>query len=81
MREFLKNFLLTCRRSGNGGPQTCLPAAHSVAKQQAVRPIFVNKAPKTLARRTTQGLLWSGLARQAHEEWRYQGKANLTRLS
>ena len=21
-----------CRRSGNGGPQTCLPAAHSVAK-------------------------------------------------
>ena len=31
------------------GPQTCLPAAHSVAKQQAVRPIFVNKTPKTLA--------------------------------
>ena len=39
-----------CRRSGNGGPQTCLPAAHSVAKQQAVWPIFINKAPKTLAR-------------------------------
>ena len=39
-----------CRRSGNGGYQTCLPAAHSMAKQQAVQPIFVNKAPKTLAR-------------------------------
>ena len=63
------------------GSQTCLPVAHSVAKQQAVRPIFVNKAPKTLARRTMQDLLWSGLARQAHEEQRYQGKANLTRLS
>ena len=37
-------------RSGNGGPQTCLPAAHSVAKHKAVRPIFVNKATKTLAR-------------------------------
>ena len=22
-----------CRRSGNGGPQTCLPAAHGVALQ------------------------------------------------
>ena len=39
-----------CRRSGNGGPQTCLPAAHSVARQWAIRPIFVNKAPKTIAR-------------------------------
>ena len=38
------------RRSRNGGPQTCLPAAHSMARQRAVRPIFVNKAPKTLAR-------------------------------
>ena len=49
--------------------------------KQAVRPIFINKASKTLARRTTQDLLWSGLARQAHEERRYQGEANLTRLS
>ena len=52
-----------CRRSGNGGPQTCLPVAHSVAKQQAVRPIFVYKAPKTLARRTMQDLLRSGVAK------------------
>ena len=38
------------QRSGNGGPQTCLPAARGMAKQQAVRAIFTNKAPKTLAR-------------------------------
>ena len=49
--------------------------------QQAVRPIFINKASKTLVRRTTQDLLWSGLARQAHEERRYLGGTNLTRLS
>ena len=55
--------------------QACWHAANGVAKQQAVRPIFVNKAPKTLARRMMQDLLWSGLARQAHEERRYQGGA------
>ena len=48
--------------------------------QQAERPIFINKACKTLARRTTQDLLRSGLVRQAHEERRYQGEANLMRL-
>ena len=55
-------------------PTACL-------SQQDVWPIFINKASKTLARRTTQDLLWSGLAGQAHEERRYQGGANLTRLS
>ena len=49
--------------------------------QQAVRPIFINEASKTLARRRMQDHLWSGLAKQAHEERRYQGEANLTRLS
>ena len=49
--------------------------------QQAVRPIFINEASKTLARRTTQDLLWSGLVREAHKEQRYQGEATLTRLS
>ena len=49
--------------------------------QRAVRPIFIDKAYKTLARRTTHDLLWSGLVTQAHEERRYQGGANLTRLS
>ena len=34
-----------------------------------------------LVRRTIQDLLWSGLVRQAHEEQRYHGEANLTRLS
>ena len=77
----------SCRRSGNGGPQTCLPAAHSVAKpagrtthlhQQGIQD---PREGPSLARRTTQDLLWSGLARQAHEERRYQGGANLTRLS
>ena len=46
-----------------------------------VQPIFINKAFKTLAKRTTEDLLRSGLSRQAHEEWRYQGEANLARLS
>ena len=69
------------------GPQTCLPAAHSVAKlagrtahlhQQGIQD---PREGPSLARRMTQDLLWSGLARQAHEERRYQGGANLTRLS
>ena len=49
--------------------------------QQAVRPIFINKASKTLAKRTTQDLHPSGLVREAHKERIYQGEANLTRLS
>ena len=57
------------RCSGNGGPQTCLPAAHSEAKQQAIRPIFINKVFKTLARvqasrggrrKTSSGVAWPG---------------------
>ena len=35
----------------------------------------------SLTRQTTQDLLRSGLARQAREEWRYQGGANLARHS
>ena len=45
-----------------------------------VRPIFINKAFKTLARWTTQDLLRSGLTSLPCEEWRYQGGANLARL-
>ena len=66
---------------GTGVPRLACLRPTSWLSQQAVRPIFINKASKTLARRTTQDLLWSGLARQAHEERRYQGGANLTRLS
>ena len=76
-----------CRYSRNGGPHTCLPAARSVAKpagrtahlhQQGIQD--PHEGP-SLARQVTQDLLRSGLVRQAHEERRYQGGANLTRLS
>ena len=76
-----------CRRPGNGGPQTCLPADHSVAKpagrtthlhQQGIQD---SREGPSLVRRTTQDLLRSGLVRQAHGERRYEGGANLTRLS
>ena len=76
-----------CRCSGNGGPQTCLPVAHSVAKpagrtahlhQQGIQD---PREGPSLARRTTQDLLGSGLTRLPREERRYQGGANLMRLS
>ena len=39
-----------CQRSGNGGPQTCLPAAHGMTKP-AVRTSHLHQhKPKTLAR-------------------------------
>ena len=41
-----------CRRSGNWGPQTCLPAAYGVAQRG----------------RTTRSFLKRGLVRLAHEE-------------
>ena len=76
-----------CRRSGNGGPQTCLPAVRSVA-EPAGRTAHLHQQSiqdpcegPSLARRTMQGFLGTGLARQAHEERRYQGGANLTRHS
>ena len=60
--------------SGNGGPQTCLPAACGVAQgvaqydssspTQAQDP---HEGP-SLAGRTAQGLLRGGLTRQAREE-------------
>ena len=63
-----------CRRSGNGGPQTCLHAARSVP--QLVAQCGPSSSTDTqdpregpsLAGRTAQGLLRSGLTRQAHEE-------------
>src|SRR3954466_11642970 len=39
-----------CRRSRNGGPQTCLPAARGVARGGPAWPNFINTRPKTLAR-------------------------------
>ena len=63
-----------CRHSGNGGPQTCLPAACGVA-QRGPSMAHLHQ-PKTqdphegpsLTGRTMQGFLRDGLARQAHEE-------------
>ena len=63
-----------CRRSGNGGPQTCLPVACGVAQVQAQcvpsssTQIQDPREGPSLAGRTTQGFLRSGLARQAREE-------------
>ena len=75
-----------CRRLGNGGPQTCLPTAHSVAPPAA---LYGPSSPAntqdpregpSLARRTTQDLLGGGLTRLAREGRRDQGKANLMRF-
>ena len=63
-----------CRRSGNGGPQTCLPAACGVAQVVAqYGPSSSTQAQDhregpSLAGRTTKGFLRSGLTRQAREE-------------
>ena len=75
-----------CRRSGNGGPQTCLPAGHGVAPLAAqYDPSSPTNAqdPRegpSLARRTTQDLLRSSVTRPAHEGRRDQGQANLARF-
>ena len=63
-----------CRRSGNGGPQTCLPAACGVAQRggqhgpsspaQAQDP----REGPSLAGRMTRSFLRHGLVRLAHEE-------------
>ena len=63
-----------CRRSGNGGPQTCLPAACSVAQGAAqhgpsssARAQDSREGP-SLAGRATGGFLRHGLIRLAREE-------------
>ena len=63
-----------CRRSGNGGPQTCLPAACGVAQRGAQRgpssPTQTQdpREGPSLAGRTTRSFLRHGLVRLAHEE-------------
>ena len=63
-----------CWRSGNEGPQTCLPAACGVAQrgaQHGPSSSTQTQDPRegpSLAGRTTQGLLRGGLTRQAREE-------------
>ena len=63
-----------CRRSGNGGTQTCLPAACGVAQGVAqYGPSLLTQAqdPRegpSLAGRTTRSFLRHGLTRLAREE-------------
>ena len=63
-----------CRRSGNGGPQTCLPAACGVAQrgaQHGPSSPTQTQDPRegpSLAGRTTRSFLRHGLVRLAHEE-------------
>ena len=62
-----------CRRSGNGSPQTCLPAACGVAQVVALYGLSSSTQAQdpregpSLAGRTMQGFLRSGLTRQARE--------------
>ena len=75
-----------CRCSGNGGPQTCLPAAHGVALRagpygpSSSTSIQDPHEGPSLARRTTQDLLQGSLTKLAHEGRRDQGKENLVRF-
>ena len=67
-------FAGNCRRSGNGGPQTCLPATCGMAQVGAQRgPSSSAQAQDphegpSLAGWTTGSFLKSSLARQAREE-------------
>ena len=68
------HFRWRCRRSGNGGPQTCLPAACSVARggaQHGPSSSTQTQDPRegsSLAWRTTQSFLRHGLIRLARKE-------------
>ena len=65
---------LSCRCSGNGGPQTCLPAACGVAQrgaQHGPSSPTQTQDPRegpSLAGRTTRSFLRHGLIRLAREE-------------
>ena len=75
-----------CRRPGNGGSQTCLPAAHGVALRagpygpSSPTSFQDPREGPSLARRTTQDLLGGSLTRPAREGRRDQGKGNLARF-
>ena len=72
--RFRNATVLYCLRSGNGGPQTCMPAACSVAQVGAqCSPASSTQAqdPRegpSLAGRTTGSFLRSSLIRRAREE-------------
>ena len=75
------------RRSGNGGPQTCLTAACGVAPQVAQYGPSLStntqdpREGPSLAGWTTQGLLRSGLTRQARKEAERSRQGYLVRCS
>ena len=74
------------QHSGNGGPQTCLPAAHNVAPLAAwygpSSPANTQdpRDGTSLVRQTTQDLLSGSLTRLAREGRRDQGKGHLVRF-
>ena len=63
-----------CRRSGNGGPQTCLPAAYGVAQGMAQHDPSSSAGAQdprewpSLMGRTIGSFLRGSLIRQAREE-------------
>ena len=76
-----------CRRSGNGGPQTCLPAACSTAHQWPNMARLHQPKLKTLARGQAS---WGGRCKASSgaaspgrlaRRWRDQGKEYLARCS
>ena len=76
-----------CRRSGNGGPQTCLPAACGVAQRGAQRgpssPTQTQDPHEgpSLAGRTMWSFLRRGFVRLAHEEAERSRQGYLVRCS
>ena len=75
------------RHSENGGPQTCLPPACSMAQQVAQHGPSTStqvqdpREGPSLAERTTQGFLRGGLTRQACEEAERSRQGYLARCS
>ena len=58
---------------GTGVPRLACLRPTAWLHQRPCTAHIHQQTPKTLARRTTQDLLWSSLAKQAHKERRYQG--------
>ena len=86
-REGLDMRKRRCRCSGNGGPQTFLPAACDVAQAVAQYGLSTSTQVQdphegpSLAGWTTQGFLRGGLTRQAREEAERSRQGYLTRSS
>ena len=74
IRVLVDLYLMVCRCSGNGGPQTCLPAACGVAQrgaQHGPSSPTQTQDPRegpSLVGRTIRGVLRHGLVRLARKE-------------